>query len=55
MVQNAILHASGPNGGAMRGDSVAAVWPVLELVRDIYSKASTGIVLTWVGLCGMPR
>ena len=50
MVQQAILHASGPNGGAMRGDSVAAMWPTLEIVRDIYSKASQGIVLTWVGL-----
>ena len=50
MIQNAILHASGPNGGAVRGDSVAAMWPTLEIVRDIYSKASQGIVLTWVGL-----
>ena len=50
MLQNAILHASGPNGGAMRGDSVAAMWPTLEIVRDIYSKASQGIVLTWVTL-----
>ena len=50
MVQQAILHASGPNGGAMRGDSVAAMWPTLEIVRDIYSKASQGVVLTWVGL-----
>ena len=50
MIQNVILHATGPNGGAMRGDSVAAMWPTLEVVRDIYSKASQGIVLTWVGL-----
>ena len=48
--QTAILHAAGPNGGAMRGDSVAAMWPTLEIVRDIYTKASQGIVLTWVGL-----
>ena len=26
-IQSAILHAAGPNGGAMRGDSVAAMWP----------------------------
>ena len=48
--QTAILHAAGPNGGAMRGDSVAAMWPTLEIVRDIYTKASQGIILTWVGL-----
>ena len=29
MKQSAILHAAGPNGGAMRGDSVAAMWPTL--------------------------
>lgn len=51
-VQDCIYHASGPNGGGemMRGDSVAAVWPTLEVVRDIYSKASQGVVLTWVTL-----
>ena len=49
-IQSAILHAAGPNGGAMRGDSVAAMWPTLEIVRDIYSKASQGVVLTWVAL-----
>ena len=49
-IQNAILHASGPNGGAQRGDSVASLWPTLEIIRDIYSKASSGVVLTWVGL-----
>ena len=46
-----IYHAAGPNGGGvMRGDSVAAVWPTLEIVRDIYSQASQGVVLTWVSL-----
>lgn len=45
-----VLHAGGPNGGAMRGDSVAAVWPTLEVIRDIYSKASQGVVLTWITL-----
>ena len=50
-IQNGnILHAAGPNGGDMRGDSVAAVWPSLELIRDPYSKASQGITLSWVTL-----
>ena len=48
--QFAILHSAGPNGGAMRGDSVAAVWPTLEVIRDIYSQASQGVVLTWIAL-----
>ena len=48
--QSAILHAAGPNGGTMRGDSVAAMWPTLEIIRDIYSQASQGVVLTWVSL-----
>ena len=46
----AIFHAGGPNGGAMRGDSIAAVWPTLEIIRDIYSQASQGVKLTWVTL-----
>ena len=46
-----IYHAAGPNGGGvMRGDSVAAMWPTLEIIRDIYSQASQGVVLTWVTL-----
>ena len=45
-----IFHAAGPNGGAMRGDSIAAMWPTLEIVRDPYTKASTGVVLTWISL-----
>lgn len=45
-----LYHLAGPNGGPMRGDSVAAVWPVMELVRDIYTQASQGVVLTWVAL-----
>ena len=47
-----IFHASGPNGGgaSMRGDSVAAVWPTLEVVRDIYTQASLGVKLTWITL-----
>ena len=50
-IQSAILHAAGPNGGGiMRGDSVAAMWPTLEIVRDIYSQASQGVSLTWISL-----
>ena len=46
-----IFHSSGPNGGGvMRGDSVAGMWPTLEVVRDIYSNASVGVVLTWIAL-----
>ena len=45
-----LYHLAGGNGGTMRGDSVAAVWPTLEVIRDIYSKASQGVVLTWVAL-----
>ena len=47
-----IFHAAGPNGGgaSLRGDSVAAMWPTLEVIRDIYSQASVGVVLTWVTL-----
>ena len=45
-----LYHSSGPNGGTSRGDSVAAIWPTLELVRDVYSKASQGVVLTWITL-----
>ena len=52
-IQNGnIIHAAGPNGGGadLRGDSVAAIWPTLEVIRDIYSQASQGVVLTWVTL-----
>ncbi len=49
MKQSAVLHAAGPNGGAMRGDSVGAMWGGgVEVIRDPYSKASQGIVLTAV-------
>ena len=48
--KNNIFHLAGPNGGMMRGDSIAAVWPTLEVIRDIYSQASQGVVLTWVTL-----
>ena len=53
MIQSGnIYHAAGPNGGgaSLRGDSVAAMWPTLEVIRDIYSQASQGVVLTWVTL-----
>ena len=52
-IQNSnIFHAAGPNGGgaSMRGDSVAAIWPSLEVIRDLYTRASQGVVLTWVTL-----
>ena len=52
-VQNGnLIHAGGPNGGgpAMRADSIAAVWPSLEILRDPFTKASQGVVLTWVTL-----
>ena len=46
-----IIHSGGPNGGAMRGDSIAAVWPTLNLIRDIYTQAASGVtVLTWLSL-----
>lgn len=47
-VQTLLLH-----GGAdvMRGDSIAAVWPSLEVIRDPYSDAANGqVALTWVTL-----
>ena len=49
--KNNLYHLAGPNGGGvMRGDSIAAMWPTLEVIRDIYSQASQGVVLTWVTL-----
>ena len=49
--QSAILHSAGPNGESMRGDSVAAMWPTLEVIRDHYTKAGEGgVVLTWITL-----
>ena len=49
--QSAILHSAGPNGGSMRGDSVAAMWATLEVIRDHYTKAGEGgVVLTWITL-----
>ena len=48
-----IFHAAGPNGGgaSLRGDSIAAVWPTLEIIRDIYSASfARRVVLTWITL-----
>lgn len=46
-----VLHAAGPNGGPGRGDSIAAVWPTLAVIRDIYTQAAKGAtVLTYIML-----
>ena len=46
-----IIHSGGPNGGAMRGDSVAAMWPTLNVIRDIYTQAAKATtVLTYIML-----
>ena len=46
-----LLHAGGPNGGTMRGDSIAAVWPTLSVVRDIYTQAAKAeTILTYIML-----
>ena len=46
-----IIHAGGSNGGAMRGDSIAAMWPTLALIRDPYSEAAQGrTILTYIML-----
>ena len=46
-----LYHSAGPNGGgAMRGDSVGALWPSLEIVVDRFSKASQGVILTFIML-----
>ena len=47
-VQAALLHAG---QGSARGDSVAAMWPGVEVIRDPYTAAASGEVsLTWVAL-----
>ena len=47
-VQDILVHGG---NDMMRGDSVAAMWPVLEVIRDIYSGAKEGrVALTWVAL-----
>ena len=46
-----VYHSAGPNGGGvMRGDSVAATWPTLSVIRDLYSNSSVGVSLVWVVL-----
>lgn len=46
--QAAILH---PGADAGRGDSIAAIWPALEVVRDPFTDAGQGrVILTWVAL-----
>ena len=52
MKQSAILHAAGPNGGRDHARRLPwrPMWPTLEIVRDIYTQASQGVVLTWVTL-----
>ena len=47
-VQGALLHAG---DDLMRGDSVGAVWPSIELIRDQYSNAADGqVALTAITL-----
>lgn len=47
-VQTALMHAGADE---MRGDSIAAMWPALEVVRDIYTGAAQGeVALTWIVL-----
>ena len=49
--QDCLIHSRGSDSGEMRGDSVAAMWPALELVKDIYTKAGEGqVILTWTAL-----
>ena len=46
-VQAALLHGGAE---AARGDTVAAVWPGVELIRDPYTNAGAGVRLTWLVL-----
>ena len=49
--QDSLIHSRGSDSAEMRGDSVAAMWPSLELIRDIYTKAGEGqVILTWTAL-----
>ena len=50
-----LLHAAGPVGGAMRGDSVAGIWPTLEVVRDQFSMASPKELCSLGSRCGTRR
>lgn len=50
-IQNGnLLHAGG--GGTERGDSIAAMWPAMEIIRDPYTDAASGrtrltLVILW--------
>ena len=47
-IQGALTHAGNTN---MRGDSIAAVWPAIELIRDPYTAAAKGqVALTAITL-----
>ena len=47
-IQTVLLHSG---ADAMRGDSIGAVWPTLEVIRDPYSAAGNGqVALTWITL-----
>ena len=49
--KNNLFHLAGRTAAASCvAIPVAAMWPTLEVIRDIYSKASQGVVLTWVAL-----
>ena len=46
-----VLHAAGPNGGTMRGDSIGAMWPTLQIIRDNITDAAEGrTLLTYIML-----
>ena len=48
-IQNGNIYHAGMD--AMRGDSIAAIWPTLQVIRDIYTNAADGQVnLTWITL-----
>ena len=47
-IQAALTHCG---SGSARGDSIAAMWPGVEVIRDPYTAASAGKVsLTWIVL-----
>ena len=47
-----LYHLAGPNGGGpmSRTDAQISMWSSLSVIRDLYSSASVGINLIWVGL-----
>ena len=48
-----LFHAAGPNGGAMRGDSIAAVWPTLEIVAGHLQPGEPGGCADVGGVVGL--